>query len=107
MSHKTKEDYCPPPAEPKEKAVFLRMKPEDIELIAELKKEFNATTSNQAVSRGLQDWKKQRAEIAELRLALNNTIAERDRYESDLRASGTAFDSFSLILKRYSKIAKL
>jgi hypothetical protein len=56
MAKKTTKKPSAPPAEPKEKAVFLRMMPEDLEIIEIMKKAFFENTANQAVIKGLHDW---------------------------------------------------
>lgn len=98
-----KKKATPPPAEPKEKAVFLRMKPEDLGLIAELKKEFNASTSNQAVIKGLHEWKRLKNENMELYGDLRRLSSERDKLEADLQAASTAFSVFYNVMQKYIK----
>lgn len=94
------------PPEPIEKIVYLRVSPEDYEIIVEMKKEFYEATVNQSVIRGLHNWQKLKKEVKDLQDNLMSLRAERDQYYNVIRETAEGLIASQTMIQAYKKMIK-
>ncbi len=95
-----------PPADPKEKAVFLRVMPEDYAIMEEMKKTFYQATINQAVIKGLHDWKALIMEVNDLKQKILDVKADRDMYYKVIKETAEGLMASQALITSYKNIIK-
>jgi uncharacterized protein YigA (DUF484 family) len=106
MAKKTTKKPSPPAEDPKEKVVYLRISPEDYEIVEEMKKQFYQATVNQAVIRGLHDWQKLILENKDLKDALRSARQHNETYLELIADTVEGLMANQKLIETYNQIKK-